>query len=37
MRDHETVPYSLEALPDDESITRARRVRDSLKERRTCR
>ena len=37
MRDHETVPYSLEALPDDESITRARRVRDSLTERRTCR
>ena len=37
MRDHDTVPYSLEALPDDESVARARRVRDSLKERRTCR
>jgi len=37
MRDHETVPYSLQPLPDDESIARARRVRDSLKERRTCR
>lgn len=37
MRDHETVPYSLEALDDAEAIARARRVRDSLKERRTCR
>lgn len=37
MREHDTVPYSLETLPDDESIARARRVRDSLKERRTCR
>ncbi len=37
MRDHETVPYSLEALDDDESIARARSMRDRLKERRTCR
>ena len=37
MREHETVPYSLEALDDAEAIARARRVRDSLKERRTCR
>lgn len=37
MREHETVPYSLEALSDAESIANARRVRDSLKERRTCR
>ncbi|MEO1731457.1 MAG: nitroreductase family protein [Pseudomonadota bacterium] len=37
MKDHETVPYSLETLPDEESVARARRVRDSLKERRTCR
>lgn len=37
MRKHETVPYSLTALPGDESVARARRVRDSLKERRTCR
>ena len=37
MREHETIPYSLETLPDDESITRARALRDRLKERRTCR
>lgn len=37
MRDHETVPYSLDALPDDESIARARAMRDRLRERRTCR
>ena len=37
MRDHDTVPYSLKALPDDEAVARARAVRDSLKERRTCR
>jgi len=37
MRDHETVPYSLKAFPDKESVARARAVRDSLKERRTCR
>ena len=37
MKHHETVPYALETLPDEESIARARRVRDSLKQRRTCR
>ncbi|MEO0871641.1 MAG: nitroreductase family protein [Pseudomonadota bacterium] len=37
MRDHETIPYSLEALPDAESVARAQGLRDRLKERRTCR
>lgn len=37
MRDHDTVPYSLVQLPDEESIARARAMRDRLKERRTCR
>lgn len=37
MKDHETVPYSLQTLPDEESIARARSLRDRLKERRTCR
>lgn len=37
MREHDTVPYSLEALPDAESIARARAMRDKLKQRRTCR
>ncbi|UAB77063.1 nitroreductase family protein [Erythrobacter sp. SCSIO 43205] len=37
MRDHDHIPYSLTALPDDESIARARSMRDRLKERRTCR
>jgi nitroreductase len=37
MQDHETVPYSLRSLSDEESIARARSVRDRLKERRTCR
>ena len=37
MRDHQTVPYSLPALPDAESIARARALRDQLKERRSCR
>ncbi len=37
MRDHDTIPYSLEALPEAESITRARSLRDRLKQRRTCR
>ncbi|MEE4200148.1 nitroreductase family protein [Erythrobacter sp.] len=36
MQDHDTVPYSLENLPHEESITRARAMRDRLKERRTC-
>ena len=37
MREHETVPYSLEALTESESINRAQSFRDRLKERRTCR
>ncbi|MEM7778805.1 MAG: nitroreductase family protein [Pseudomonadota bacterium] len=37
MRDHDTVPYVLEALPDAESIARARSLRDRLQTRRTCR
>ncbi len=37
MRNHDTVPYTLNALPDAESITRARNLRDRLKERRSCR
>lgn len=37
MRDHETVPYSLPDITDEESIARARSMRDRLKQRRTCR
>ncbi|MBV7267185.1 nitroreductase family protein [Erythrobacter ani] len=37
MRDHETIPYSLAALPSEESVARARAMRDRLKVRRTCR
>ncbi len=37
MRDHQSVPYSLENLPDAESIARAQAMRDRLKQRRTCR
>ncbi len=37
MQNHDTAPYSLTALPDDESVARARALRDRLKERRTCR
>ena len=37
MRDHETVPYSLPALSDAESVARAEAMRDRLKRRRTCR
>ncbi len=37
MRDHETTPYSLEALSEHESIARAQSLRDRLKQRRTCR
>jgi len=37
MRDHETIPYSLEALPEDEAVARAQGLRDRLKQRRTCR
>ncbi len=37
MKDTETIPYALPALSDEESISRARMLRDRLKERRTCR
>ncbi|WP_379550220.1 nitroreductase family protein [Qipengyuania sp. DGS5-3] len=37
MRDHETIPYTLEAIPDADAIARAQALRDRLKERRTCR
>ncbi len=37
MRDHETVPYSLVSLSDEQSVARARAMRDRLKQRRTCR
>ena len=37
MQDTDTLPYSLPALSDEESIARARALRDQLKERRTCR
>ena len=37
MKEHDTIPYALETLPNDESIVRAEALRDRLKERRTCR
>ena len=37
MREHDTVPYTLETLDDGESVARARTLRDRLKTRRTCR
>lgn len=37
MREHDTIPYSLNRLPDNESVTRATALRDRLKQRRTCR
>ncbi|MFA6219868.1 MAG: nitroreductase family protein [Erythrobacter sp.] len=37
MRDHDTLPYALPDLSDDERIARANAMRDRLKERRTCR
>ncbi|MGQ7828982.1 nitroreductase family protein [Altererythrobacter sp. Z27] len=37
MQSHEQVPYSLPSLPDEESIARARAMRDRLKQRRSCR
>lgn len=37
MREHEALPYALPALPAEEHIRRARRMRDRLAERRTCR
>ena len=36
MKDHESVAYSLERLADDDAVTRARAMRDRLKQRRTC-
>ncbi len=37
MRDHDSLPYSMPALSDEERIARARNMRDRLKERRSCR
>jgi nitroreductase len=37
MRDHESIPYALPPVSDEESISRACKLRDSLKQRRTCR
>jgi nitroreductase len=37
MREHETVPYHLPEIDDQEAIARAQSLRDRLKERRTCR
>lgn len=37
MQNHETVPYALETLPDDEAVSRARAMRDRLRQRRSCR
>ena len=34
---HDTLPYDLPRLPDDEAIARARALADRLKQRRTCR
>ena len=37
MQDHEAIAYDLPDLADEERISRARAMRDRLKERRTCR
>lgn len=37
MQSHDAVPYSLPPVSDDEAITRARALRDRLKQRRSCR
>ncbi len=37
MQDHDTVPYALTPLSDNEATARAQALRDRLKERRTCR
>lgn len=37
MKEHDTIPYSLPALSDAESIARAEALRDRLKTRRSCR
>lgn len=37
MKDHESQPYALPRLGDEEALNRARALRDRLKQRRTCR
>ncbi|WP_435200679.1 nitroreductase family protein [Qipengyuania sp. 902] len=37
MRDHDSPPYSMPALANEERVLRARNMRDRLKERRSCR
>lgn len=37
MREHETLPYSLPAVPDAERVSRAQAMRDRLVQRRSCR
>ncbi|MBX7457636.1 nitroreductase family protein [Qipengyuania sp. 1NDH17] len=37
MKDHDSVPYSLERLDDADAVSRAQALRDRLKQRRTCR
>ncbi|MBA4008226.1 MAG: nitroreductase family protein [Erythrobacter sp.] len=37
MNDHDTLPYALESLTDDEAIARARALAAKLRTRRTCR
>ena len=37
MQDHEQIPYAMPHLSDDERIGRANAMRDSLKQRRSCR
>ena len=37
MKDHDSVPYSLQRLDDAEAVTRAQAMRERLKQRRTCR
>lgn len=37
MKHHDALPYSLPPMPDEARVTRARAMRDRLKERRSCR
>lgn len=37
MKPHETMPYALDRLPDDDAIALTRALRDRLQKRRTCR
>nr|WP_247713151.1 nitroreductase family protein [Qipengyuania polymorpha] len=37
VKDHDSVPYSLERLDDADAVSRAQALRDRLKQRRTCR